>query len=65
MQWPHAPVHWLFEPGTYMITAGTYHKMPLLVEPQARDLVCDTLASLADEYAFSLRAWAVLSNHYT
>jgi hypothetical protein len=22
MNWPHAPTHWLFEPGLYMATAG-------------------------------------------
>ncbi len=24
MNWPHAPAHWLFEPGLYIVTAGTY-----------------------------------------
>ena len=62
--WPHAPAHWTFEPGTYMLTAGTYLKAPLLASPDARDLVCTTLFSLAEAATFTLRAWAVMCNHY-
>jgi hypothetical protein len=26
IQWPHAPVHKLAEPGAFMVTTGTYRK---------------------------------------
>ena len=24
MNWPHGPAHWIFKPGLYVVTAGTY-----------------------------------------
>ena len=64
MNWPHAPVHWLFEPGTYMVTAGTYLKKPVLNSPERLDLVLESLFARAEEFGWVLRAWAVMSNHY-
>lgn len=64
MTWPHAPTHWLFEPGVYIITAGTYRKLPHLNSPSRRDLFQDYLFEYADEFGWNLRAWAVLANHY-
>ncbi len=29
-QWPHAPAHWTFQPGIYMVTAATYRRLPHL-----------------------------------
>jgi hypothetical protein len=34
LNWPHAPKHWLYEPGIYMVTAGTYQKLPHLNSPE-------------------------------
>ncbi len=64
MNWPHAPQHWLFEPGTYMVTVGTYQKQPHLNTPERRDYFVEALFGFAAEFNWSLRAWAVLSNHY-
>jgi len=64
VNWPHAPQHWLFEPGTYMVTAGTYRKQPHLNTPERRDYFLETLFARAAEFGWLLRAWAVLSNHY-
>jgi putative transposase len=64
MNWPHAPKHWLFEPGIYMVTAGTYQKQPHLNSPARLDLILESLFNYADEFNWSLRAWAVLANHY-
>jgi putative transposase len=64
MNWPHAPAHWLFEPGIYMVTAGTYQKLPHLNTPERRDLFLEALLQRAAEFAWTLRAWAVMSNHY-
>ncbi|MDO8413533.1 MAG: hypothetical protein Q7S51_07080 [Gallionellaceae bacterium] len=63
-KWPHAPAHWLFEPGIYMVTAGTYQKLPHLDSPQRRDYFLETLFACAAEFSWSLQAWAVLTNHY-
>ena len=64
MRWPHAPAHWLFAPGHYIVTAGTLHKEHLLTTDTHKDLVTDALFDAADEFGWSLEAWCVLVNHY-
>jgi putative transposase len=64
MNWPHAPTHWLLEPGIYMVTAGTYRKLPHLQSSERMDFFLESLFRFADEFGWSLRAWAVLANHY-
>ena len=64
MNWPHAPAHWLFEAGLYIVTTGTYRKLPHLNSPQRLDLVQESLFEYAHEFAWDLRAWAILANHY-
>ncbi|MGA2801541.1 MAG: hypothetical protein ABSE97_04105 [Verrucomicrobiota bacterium] len=64
MNWPHAPAHWLFEPGIYMVTAGTYRKTSHLNTPARLDFFLESLFSYAGEFGWSLRAWTVLANHY-
>lgn len=64
MNWPHAPKHWLFEPGIYMVTAGTYQKQPHLNSAPRLDFFLKSLFRYADEFHWLLRAWAVLANHY-
>jgi putative transposase len=62
--WPHAPVHRISEFGTYIVTAGTYHKEHFFRGPERLDLVEETLLRLAKEFGWCLEAWAVFSNHY-
>ncbi len=62
--WPHAPVHWGFEAGIYIVTAGIYHKQPLLDTPERRDLVLEQLFAYANEFHWHLQAWALMQNHY-
>jgi putative transposase len=64
MNWPHAPAHWLFEPGLYIVTAGTYGKLPHLNSPMRLDLFQRSLFKCAREFGWNLRAWAILANHY-
>jgi putative transposase len=64
MDWPHAPKHWLFDSGTYMVTAGTYRKQHHLNTPERLDFFLKSLFDCATEFGWELRAWAVLSNHY-
>ncbi len=64
MQWPHAPAHWLFEPGIYMVTAGTYLKVHHLHSPERKDFLQQTLFECAAEFGWRLHAWSILSNHY-
>jgi putative transposase len=47
-----------------MITGGTYLKAPILSTPAARELVCTSLFAIAAEQGFTVRAWAVMLNHY-
>ena len=62
--WPHAPAHWLFEPGIYMVTASTYQKIHHLTTAHRRDDFQQDLFSIAAEFGWQLEAWAILSNHY-
>jgi len=64
MDWSHGPGHWLFEPGLYMITAGTYQKLPDLHSPMRLDFFLSSLFNYAREFEWNLRAWATLPNHY-
>ena len=64
MNWPHAPKHWLFELGIYMVTAGTYQKLSHLNSPERLSFFVESLFTYAEEFQWSLRAWAVLANHY-
>ena len=62
--WPHAPPHRLTEAGAYMVTAGTYRKEHWLSSAARLDFFSDLLFASAEEFGWSLHAWAVLSNHY-
>ncbi len=64
MQWPHAPSHWLFGPGIYIVTASTYRKVPRLSPPARKDFFQQSLFAIAAEFDWHLRAWAILNNHY-
>ncbi len=62
--WPHAPAHWLFGFGHFMITAGTYKKKHIFKRAEDKDYLYNLLLDLIHEYDFSLKAWALFSNHY-
>ncbi len=62
--WPHSPVHWQFLPGIYMVTAVTYHRIPYLAHPERKNLFLKILFAAAEEFGWSLHAWAVLHEHY-
>ena len=62
--WPHAPTHWLFTPGLYMVTAGTCEKRHFFDTPARRDLLMSRLLEVAAEFEWQLHAWSVFSNHY-
>ena len=62
--WPHSPVHRVYEAGTYMVTAGTYLKQPLFRGADRLRYLCEKLLELAETYQWQLQAWAVFPNHY-
>jgi len=62
--WPHAPVHRLSVAGAYMVTASAYKKEHFFNTNGRLTLVRDLLFKVAEEYGWSLQAWAVMSNHY-
>ncbi len=62
--WPHAPVHRLGSDGTYIVTAGTYHKEHHFRGRQRLDFLEANLLRIAKEFGWQLEAWAVFSNHY-
>src|SRR5947207_15576424 len=64
MNWPHGPTHWLFEPGLYIVTAGTSRKWPNFHSPLRLDFFQESLFQCAREFGWNLRAWEVHANHY-
>ena len=62
--WPHAPPHWTFEPGVYIVTAGVLKKAHLLDTEQKRDVALHHLSACSSEFGWQLQAWAIMSNHY-
>ena len=62
--WPHSPVHRLNAGGAYMVTSGTYGKVPFFGSAERLSLLRDALLQLALKHDWSLQAWAVFSNHY-
>ena len=62
--WPHSPPHRTVEPGTYMLTAGTYGKVRYFSESERLNVLTSKLMGYAKRYDWSLQAWSVLSNHY-
>ena len=64
LSWPHAPPHWLFEPGIYFVTASTYQRQRLFDSVDSLETVTRLLLATSMEFGWSLKAWAVLANHY-
>jgi putative transposase len=62
--WPHAPIHRLSEYGTYIVTAGTFHKEHYFRGPERLNCLEANLVRIAKEFGWQLEAWAVFSNHY-
>lgn len=51
-------------PGLYIVTTGTYQKIPHLGTAERRDYFMNALFGAAVEFAWELHAWAILNNHY-
>jgi putative transposase len=62
--WPHAPPHRLGQCGVYFLTARAFESRPLLHDDAMKDWFQETLFTVADEFGWTLEAWAILSNHY-
>ena len=62
--WPHAPSKCVISPGTYIVTAGTYHKEPLFKGSKKLEILYNLLLETADEQGWDLLAWAAFANHY-
>jgi putative transposase len=62
--WPHAPNHVLSEAGGYIVTCGTYRRIPILNTPKKLTLVRSLLFEQAEKFDWQLQAWAIMENHY-
>ena len=62
--WPHSPAHHLCDAGSYIVTAGTYKKVPLFKGADRLTSLTNYILELAGRYGSSLQAWAVFPNHY-
>ena len=63
-QWPHAPLHWFEDTGSYFITAGTYQKQ--LVFKTADDLTYlqETMFASGESEGVDFHGWSFFPNHY-
>ena len=52
--WPHAPNHVLSEAGGYIVTCGTYRRIPILNTPEKLTLVRSLLFEQAEKFEQSL-----------
>jgi putative transposase len=50
--------------GTFIVTAGTYHKLPRFQSPKALSDLTNLLLDLAEAYQWKLQALAIFPNHY-
>jgi REP-associated tyrosine transposase len=64
LAWPHAPTHHFPGPGTYMITAATYQKLPYFSSASRLSLLCNALLNIATSQNWQIEALAVFPNHY-
>ena len=62
--WPHAPTHRLGETGTYFVTAATYRKEHHFRGRARLEVLHRGLLTVAQDFSWTLEAWAVFSNHY-
>ncbi len=62
--WPHAPSKLVTEPGTYIITAATYRRLPLFAGPERLEILHSLLLETLAEKEWNPMAWAVFPNHY-
>lgn len=62
--WPHAPPHRFFEPGTYMVTAATMYKRLFFDTPAKLTLAQNYLLHTLQEFGWQPQAWSVMANHY-
>jgi len=62
--WPHSPVHYLRDPGTYIVTAGTYNHEMIFRGAERLTKLTNQILQLAERYEWSPQAWAVFPNHY-
>jgi len=62
--WPHAPRHQLSESGTFLVTVGTYKKLPHFLGGERLGVLQRGLLHLASEWGWQIEAWAIFCNHY-
>jgi len=60
----HTPAH-LFRAGaTYMITASTYMKLPIMKDHNRKEQWFRAFQKAVDIHEWNIIAWVVLDNHY-
>jgi putative transposase len=62
--WPHAPTHQLAERGAFFVTASTYQRQHCFKGSRRLRVLHRGLLAVAEQFGWSLEAWAVFSNHY-
>jgi putative transposase len=61
---PNTPPHWFVSDAIYMVTGATLYKEPFLDSDAKRANFCETLLERAIVLGWSMKAWAVMPNHY-
>lgn len=63
---PHlnTPPHWFVSDTIYMVTGATLYKEQFLDSDAKRANFCETLLERAKDLNWSMKAWAIMPNHY-
>jgi len=62
--YPHNPPHYFVPKAMYIVTGALLYNKRLLTDDKRKSLVCEILFELAERWGWSLKAWAILENHY-
>ncbi len=63
-RYKHNPPHLLLDNAYYMITGGTYKKLPHFKNDEDKKLLLEIIKESCERFKWRLMEWVILDNHY-
>jgi putative transposase len=63
-KYKHNPPHLFLDNTYYMITSGTYKKLPHLRKDDDKKLLLEVIKESCEKFRWRLKDWVILNNHY-
>lgn len=63
-KYKHNPAHLFLDNTYYMITGGTYKKIPYFKNDEDKKLLLKIINEFCEKFHWSLKDWVILDNHY-